>query len=141
MATSFRSNRRPTNDCGENQMMKVIRTAVAIALAAALGGCWTGLYESPAAQYVHRSDTITLSAGNAEDVNQTTQVIDPWPRGVNNRRIPANGNRMTRAVERYQSGPGSPDQGQASPTVIGIPVGAATPSITGSQPPTGTAPQ
>lgn len=112
--------------------MKVIQFAVAIALSAALGGCWTGVYESPAAQYVHRSDTITLNAGNAEDVNQTTQVIDPWPRGVANRRIPGNGERLSRAVARYRSGPvglGSGGQSESGPQVIGIPVGAATPTL------------
>jgi len=68
----------------------------------ALGGCWSGIYENPAAQYVNRSDTITLSAGNAKDVNAATHVIDPWPPGVGNRRIPASGGRMVGAVERYQ---------------------------------------
>jgi hypothetical protein len=125
----------------KRQAINVIRATLSIALAVCVGGCWTGVYQDPMAQYIHRSDTITLSAGNAEHINRTTQVIDPWPRGVNNRRIPGNGSRLTRAVERYQSGPGSPDQSQAGTQVIGIPVGAATPSISGGQPPTGAAPQ
>jgi hypothetical protein len=125
----------------KRQVINIIRAILSIALAACLGGCWTGVYQDPAAQYIHRSDTITLSAGNAEYINRATQVIDPWPRGVNNRRIPGDGKRMTRAVERYQSGPGSPDQSQAGTQVIGIPVGAATPSTNGGQPPTDTAPQ
>jgi hypothetical protein len=110
-------------------------------LRGAEGERWTGVYQDPAAQYIHRSDTIALNAGNAQYINRATQVIDPWPRGVNNRRIPGNGNRLTRAVERYQSGPGSQDQSQAGTQVIGIPVGAATPSISGGQPLTGAAPQ
>ena len=37
-------------------------------------------------------------------MNAATHVIDPWPRYVGNRRIPANGDRMSRAVERYRQG-------------------------------------
>jgi hypothetical protein len=74
---------------------------------AALAG---GLVSSPAcawdqdpfAQYLQRSDTITLGAGNAKDVNAITHMIDPWPRYVGNRRIPGNGERMTGAIERYR---------------------------------------
>jgi hypothetical protein len=110
------------------RQMKIARTIVAVALAAACGGCWTGVYESPAAEYLHRSDTITLSAGNAKDVNAMTHIIDPWPRHVANRRIPGHGERMARAMERYKSGQTPGSSGQSSTQVIGIPVGSATPS-------------
>ena len=54
--------------------------------------------------YFQRKDTIISGAGDARDVNAATHVIDPWPRYVGNRRIPANGDRMSRAVERYRQG-------------------------------------
>jgi hypothetical protein len=107
--------------------MQIVRTIVAAALAAACGGCWSGVYENPAAEYLHRSDTITLSAGNAKDVNAMTHIIDPWPRHVADRRIPGHGERMARAMERYKSGQ-APGSGQSGTQVIGIPVGSATPS-------------
>jgi hypothetical protein len=106
--------------------MKVARTLVAVALAGACGGCWAGAYDTPGAEYLHRSDTITLSAGNAKNVNAVTHIIDPWPRQVANRRIPGHGERIARAMERYKSGTGSTNQ--TGPQVIGIPVGAATPT-------------
>ena len=89
-------------------------TVLAMTLTATLGGCWSGIYENPAAQYVNRSDTITLGAGNAKDVNAATHVIDPWPRNVANRRIPGNGERMVGAVQKYQrpQAARSPTQGQ-----------------------------
>lgn len=121
-------------------MIKIIRLLAVVALSQTLGGCWTGLYEDPAAEYLRRTDTITASAGNAKDINAATHVIDPWPRRVNNRRIPGNGDRMTRAVTRYKSGQGSGSQSQSGPQVIGIPVGAATPSSSSSTP-SGTPPQ
>jgi hypothetical protein len=108
-------------------MSKIGRTIAVLALAAACGGCWSGVYEHPAAEYLHRSDTITLSAGNAKDVNATTHIIDPWPRYAANRRIPAHGERMAHAIERYKSGAATSASPQTSTQLIGIPVGSATP--------------
>jgi hypothetical protein len=115
--------------------MKIVRGMAAGVLAAACGGCWAGPYDTPGAEYLHRSDTITLSAGNAKNVNAATHIIDPWPRQVANRRIPGNGERMAHAIERYKSGQTGPAN-QTGPQVIGIPVGAATPSPSGG--PSGT---
>jgi hypothetical protein len=123
-------------------MKKLARILACIALAAAGGGCWPGSpYGSAASQYIHRSDTITLSAGNAKDVNAATQVIDPWPRYVNKKRIPANGERMVGAVQRYQGkgaakGPGQAGQpagpvgGAGAPPPVTPSGAAATPSAT-----------
>src|SRR5260221_9023409 len=68
--------------------------------------------QDPAAQYLQRSNKITLSAGNAKEVNAATHVIDPWPPYVGNRRIPGNGARLAGdgtdknpgVVKRYESG-------------------------------------
>ena len=58
-------------------------------------------FEEP---YLQRIDGVTAGAGNAKDVNAITHIIDPWPPYVANRRIPANGERMTGAVDRYRRG-------------------------------------
>jgi hypothetical protein len=100
-------------------MMRIARNLGLLILAAMLGvilgGCWSGIYEKPAAQYVNRSDTISLGAGNSKDINAATHVIDPWPRNVNNKRIPGNGERMVGAVQRYQR----PQTGRAAGQVQG----------------------
>jgi hypothetical protein len=59
-------------------------------------------------QYMQRNDSITLDAGNARDINANTHVIDPWPPYVGNRRIPADGERMSGAMERYRVVPKQP---------------------------------
>ena len=38
-------------------------------------------------RYVQRSDTITMSAGDAKQVNAVTHTINPWPSYVGDRRI------------------------------------------------------
>ena len=55
--------------------------------------------------------------------NATTHTIDPWPPGVTNRRIPANGERMVHAIERYRKGPQAP--ASAGPDAIGAAAAAA----------------
>jgi hypothetical protein len=80
-----------------------------IAFAVLVGGSFAGSGalawdQDPFAMYFQRSDKITLGAGDAKAVNAATHVIDPWPRYVGNRRIPVNGDRLSRAVERYRQG-------------------------------------
>ena len=86
-----------------------MRTRHIIAFAVLVGGTFAGSGalawdQDPFAMYFQRSDKITLGAGNAKAVNAATHIIDPWPRYVGNRRIPGNGDRLSRAVERYRQG-------------------------------------
>ena len=111
-------------------MFRIIRTLAGLMVAAAAAGCWP--YGNEGAQYFHRSDTITLSAGNAKDVNAATQVIDPWPPKVQNRRIPANGERMVGAVQRYQKGAAAKGPGQAGQQAGPVGGAGAPPPVTPS---------
>ena len=86
-----------------------MRTRHIIAFAVLVGGSFAGSGalawdQDPFAMYFQRSDTITLGVGNAKEVNAATHIIDPWPRYVGNRQIPGNGDRLSRAVERYRQG-------------------------------------
>jgi hypothetical protein len=90
--------------------MKIIPIIAVVTLAATYN-CWAG--EGLFDQYFVRSDSITLDAGNAKDVNAAIHVIDPWPRGSANRRIPANGARMTGAIQRYRSPPSQSSRPEA----------------------------
>jgi hypothetical protein len=79
-----------------------------IAASAALAGnlvCFgaSAWDQDPFDQYIQRRDSVLFSSGNAKEVNAVTHVIDPWPRYVGNRQIPADGRRMTIAVERYRN--------------------------------------
>lgn len=71
------------------------------AFAAGLAGC--NHLEDNVTQYAQRSEYVTLSAGNAQNANLAIHMVDPWPRASADRRIPANGERMAGAYERYRN--------------------------------------
>ena len=55
-------------------------------------------------RYFQRSDTITLSAGDAKQANAVTQTIHPWPKYVGDRRIIAQAAKTNGAITRYRAG-------------------------------------
>src|SRR5260370_2656697 len=90
-------------------MKRVARLRCCLGALAAAGGCMqTASRYDPGVDYVQeyaqRSQTITLSAGNARETNAAIHVIDPWPRYAGNKRIPANGQRMAGAVGCFPGG-------------------------------------
>ena len=112
--------------------MKVPIIALIMLAVVPVGAC-SGIYgDDELARYVQRSDKVTLSAGDAKSVNAMTHVLDPWPPGVSDRRIPASGDRMVRAIERYRRGPA-----QAAPANAGP---AGPPAAAGPGPAAGAAP-
>ncbi|WP_027525460.1 hypothetical protein [Bradyrhizobium sp. Ec3.3] len=66
-----------------------------------LGGCYGLAGHDEMDRYVQRSDTITMSAGDAKQVNAVTHTIHPWPRYVGDRRLAYDGRRTSAAVNRY----------------------------------------
>src|SRR3954468_10806684 len=55
-------------------------------------------------RYFQRSDTITLSAGDAKQANAVTHTIHPWPKYVGDRRIVAQAAKTNGAIMRYRRG-------------------------------------
>src|SRR5882724_2052989 len=66
-----------------------------------LGGCYGLAGHDEMDRYYQRSDTITMSAGDAKQVNAVTHTINPWPRYVGDRRIAYDARRVGTAVTRY----------------------------------------
>jgi hypothetical protein len=89
-------------------MWRTIQATTGLIAFAALMSCPGAragdLWYEFAEPYLQRIEGITASAGNAKDVNAVTHMIDPWPRYVHIRRIPANGERMTGVIGRYRQG-------------------------------------
>jgi hypothetical protein len=66
-----------------------------------LGGCYGVYGHDEVDRYFQRSDTITMSAGDAKQVNAVTHTIHPWPRYVGDTRIATDARRVGAAVTRY----------------------------------------
>jgi ABC-type uncharacterized transport system auxiliary subunit len=84
-----------------NTIIRLTSLTLLTALAAGLAGCMHA--EDSMTQYIQRTDKVALGAGNAKEANAAIHVIDPWPRASADRRIPANGERMAGAYERYRN--------------------------------------
>jgi hypothetical protein len=95
------------------------------------GGC-SGLWgDDELERYAQRTDRITLSGGDAKEVNAAAHMLTPWPPGVGDRRILADGARTQRALERYRREARPPDPLPAI-DIAGTPIGTALPT----EPPT-----
>lgn len=66
-----------------------------------LGGCYGLAGNDEMDRYFQRSDTLTMTAGDAKQVNAVTHTIHPWPRNVGDRRIAYDARRVGAAVTRY----------------------------------------
>jgi hypothetical protein len=76
---------------------------------------------------VERSDRITMSAGDAKEVNAVTHMYTPWPRGVSDRRIDTESVHMQRALNRYRRGAETPDPMPNVPQDYGLKFGPGLP--------------
>jgi hypothetical protein len=72
-----------------------------VVAALSLGGCYGLAGDDEMSRYLQRSDSITMSAGDAKQVNAVTHTIHPWPRYVEDRRIASDAQRTGAAVQRY----------------------------------------
>ena len=79
-------------------------------------------------RYVEREDTVTLSAGDAVASNAAVQVPTPWPRYSNDTTIAMDGERIARAVARYQEGEKQPLATTPETTLYGSTFGSANAS-------------
>jgi hypothetical protein len=77
--------------------------------ALSLGGCYGLAGDDEMSRYLQRSDTITMSAGDAKQANAVTHTIHPWPSNVGDRRIVVSAAKTGGAVARYRSGTQSRD--------------------------------
>jgi hypothetical protein len=117
-----------SNKC-DGQMMK-IGGLIALAVAVASCNAWAGegFFDDFISPYLQRAEGVTLGAGDAKQVNAAAEIINPWPGHVRDRRIPANGQRMVGAIQRYQDVKKSREtQAPLAPEVIS-PTGFSGPS-------------
>ena len=69
--------------------------------ALSLGGCYGLAGHDEIDRYFQRSGKITMSAGDAKEVNAVAHTITPWPPYVGDRRLAYDARRVGSAVTRY----------------------------------------
>src|SRR5262249_46453899 len=90
-------------------------TLAAILRLVMFGGCFwfgecNGLWGDDEFQaYVRRSDRMTMTSGDAKEVNMMAHTPTPWPRGVNDRRIASDSAHMQKALDWYRRSARHPD--------------------------------
>ena len=82
----------------------IARASVVTAVCLALGGCMS--------EDLLRYDGVTTSAGDAIAANSAMQMVDPWPRGVEDVRL------ATPAERPVQAEPSSEDAGAADASKV-----------------------
>ena len=68
------------------------------------------LVDDPFSDYLQRSQSIFLGAGNANATNEAIQSITPWPRYVFKRHVRIHGRQAVDAIERMYHAPQPFDQ-------------------------------
>lgn len=84
------------------------RLYLAIALTGAIivpSVCRAQAVDDPFSDYLQRSDSIALSAGNAGNANEAIQTITPWPPYAWDRRVTIDGRRAVDSMERMYRTP------------------------------------
>jgi len=100
-------------------MRSLIGLIALIGAASAPLGAHAQWADDPFSDYLQRSDTILLGAGNAKDANAAIHIITPWPPYVGNRRIHIDGRRAVEGVERMHRVP-NPFQRQGAEQGFGV---------------------
>jgi hypothetical protein len=85
-----------------------LRSAIAIsslAASLAVAGCSSTIgFDDPFADYLQRTALVSTTGGDAQAANTVMQTATPWPRNANDTNIPANGARLVKVINRYESG-------------------------------------
>ena len=76
-----------------------------LAASLAVPGCSSTIgFDDPFADYLQRTPLVSTTGGNAQAANIAMQTPTPWPRNANDTNIPANGARLVKVINRYESG-------------------------------------
>jgi hypothetical protein len=85
-----------------------LRSVIAIASLAAflmVAGCSSTVgFDDPFADYLQRTALVSTTGGDSQAANVAMQTATPWPRYANDTNIPANGARVVKVINRYESG-------------------------------------
>jgi hypothetical protein len=85
-----------------------LRSTIAILSLLALltvAGCSSTVgFDDPFADYLQRTALVSTAGGDSQAANIAMQTATPWPRYSNDTNVPANGARIVKAINRYETG-------------------------------------
>ena len=85
-----------------------LRSVIAISFLAGsltVAGCSSTVgFDDPFADYLQRTALVSTTGGDSQATNIAMQTATPWPRTANDTNIPANGARLVKVINRYESG-------------------------------------
>ena len=101
-----------------------LRSVTAISFLAAflpVAGCSSTVgFDDPFADYLQRTALVSTTGGDSQAANIAMQTATPWPRYSNDTNIPANGARIVKATNRYETGSaGAGASDSATPSAAG----------------------
>jgi len=109
-----------------------LRSAIAtLSFAASLtvAGCSSTIgFDAPFDDYLQRTALVSTTGGDAQAANTALQTATPWPRVANDTSIPANGARLVKVINRYESGSSGAGAGEGSTPGMASPGGGQAPT-------------
>ena len=114
-----------------------LRSVLAISFLAAfltVAGCSSTVgFDDPFADYLQRTALVSTTGGDAQAANIAMQTATPWPRYANDTNIPANGARIVKVINRYETGSaGGGASDSATPSAAGPGGNASSGPTTGA---------
>jgi len=98
----------PRRSKAEPAALRSALTIVSLAASLALAGCSSTIgFDDPFTDYLQRTPLVSTNGGDAQAANIAMQTSTPWPRYSNDTNIPANGARLVKVINRYESGAGA----------------------------------
>jgi hypothetical protein len=95
----------PLRSKAEPAPSKTAMAILSLTASLAVAGCSSTIgFDDPTAEYLQRTPMVATSGGDAQAANLAMQTSTPWPRYSNDTNIPANGARIVKAINRYESG-------------------------------------
>jgi hypothetical protein len=86
-------------------MRTLLLTIALIGAAITPSVCKAQAVDDPFSDYLQRSDSIALWAGNAKETNSEIHTLYPWPRRAFDVRIPTEGRQGVDAIEQMYNVP------------------------------------
>jgi hypothetical protein len=123
----------PRRSKAERAALRTATAILSLTASLAIAGCSSTIgFDDPTADYLQRTPLVATSGGDAQAANIAMQTATPWPRYSNDTNIPANGARIVKAINRYETGSaGAGASDSATPSAVNPGASAGSGPTTG----------